>query len=58
MNYSTQTLDQVAQGSRGVHIRGGIEKTSAHGIKGHGLVMRLGKLTVGLNDPEGLFQSK
>lgn len=58
MNYSTQTLEQVVQGSRGVHIPGGTEETSAHGIKGHGLVMRLGRLTVGLNDPEGLFQPR
>jgi len=34
---SGQTLEQAAQGSGGITIPGGVQKTCRYGISGHGL---------------------
>jgi len=54
---SGQTLEQTAQGSGGVTIPGGIQKTSKTGHVGTWFSQRGGvRLTVGLDDLRGLFQ--
>jgi len=52
---SGQALEQAAQGSGGVPIPGGVQKTCRCGTSGQGLAGGVG-LTVGLDDLRGLFQ--
>jgi len=48
---SCKALEQAAQGSGGVTIPGGVQKTCRHGTLGHGLAGM-----VGLHDRRRLFQ--
>jgi len=50
-------LEQPAQGSGGVPIPGGVQKTCRYGTSGHGLSRQGGdRLTVELDELGGLFQ--